>query len=158
MEVKCPICKGKLIKQESIIQVMDGNTIYKCDLDSSHKFWRNPRQWEVINLNPNASETNWKYNRRWEIVDKEYEEMDLMIEINLKELMESDNYKQYKTNLDLIGNPGYDMMHNHDGNYGMALDTNFYLHWHKDKFGNYTGRPIKINTKTMDHIHGEGSN
>ncbi len=78
-----------------------------------------------------------------------------MIEIDFKELMESVEYKQYITNLDLIGNPGFDMMHNHEGKYAMALERNFYQHFHKDKFGKFTGRPTHFNPKTLDHTHDE---
>ena len=55
----CPICKGDLYATSSW-SVMDGNTVYYCELDEQHKFWRNAREkHDVLHLNKNASETNF---------------------------------------------------------------------------------------------------
>lgn len=58
----CPICGGKLFSTTSHHLVMDGNTVYHCDQEDDHTFWRNARDTgDVLYLNEMANESNFDY-------------------------------------------------------------------------------------------------
>lgn len=56
MKDNCPICFGKLeqVKHRGI-RVMDGNSVYQCVEDVTHRFWSHPFSYKVLRLYPNAS-------------------------------------------------------------------------------------------------------
>lgn len=61
---KCPICGGKLFSSNSHHLVMDGNTVYHCDQQDDHTFWRNARDTgHILYLNEMADESNFD----WEV-------------------------------------------------------------------------------------------
>lgn len=65
--LQCPICNSDLYSENSW-SVRDGNTVYHCEGDEQHRFWRNAREkHDVLHLNKNASETNFGSEKdyRW---------------------------------------------------------------------------------------------
>ena len=63
---KCPICGSALFSASSQLLVMDGNTIFHCENEDDHTFWRNARDMnDVLYLNERASETSFEYEVKY---------------------------------------------------------------------------------------------
>lgn len=69
--VKCPICNSDLYTvKKRIIRVMDGNTVYHCENNEEHRFWKNSRELgEILHLNKKASETDFNSEKDYKLVD-----------------------------------------------------------------------------------------
>ncbi len=66
----CPICGAKIdYVEERYMMVMDGNSVYQCEADSTHRFWIHPFSHRDIHWHPESSVTNWKSLRTWKILD-----------------------------------------------------------------------------------------
>lgn len=75
MKNKCPKCDGNIshIKENNILmRVLDGNLVYECDNNDTHKFWRNMREDDVLHYNPNSSETNFDSLADYEYINNEW--------------------------------------------------------------------------------------
>ena len=62
--IKCPMCEnGKLeqLKEEFYhLEVMDGNIIYLCTKNKTHRFWSHPFNWHNIYYDPNVEHAHGK--------------------------------------------------------------------------------------------------
>ena len=69
--VKCPICNTDLYTAKNwMCGVMDGNTVYHCEDNEEHKFWRNSREGgDILHLNQKASETDFHSEKDYKLVD-----------------------------------------------------------------------------------------
>ena len=49
---------------------MDGNTVYHCENNEEHRFWKNSRELgEILHLNKKASETDFNSEKDYKLVD-----------------------------------------------------------------------------------------
>lgn len=65
-QYRCPICGGKLFPtQNTMIHVMDGNTVIHCENDE-HTFFSSTWDTEhILYMSDNASETSFKYDKKF---------------------------------------------------------------------------------------------
>lgn len=75
-EKECPICGGQLFVTSGLFEVLDGNTVFHCEKEDDHTFWRNPRgEQDTLMYHPDSSETEFDYlaiykkdkNGKWQI-------------------------------------------------------------------------------------------
>lgn len=59
----CPICSSKMwVTSNHMMFVLDGNTVFHCEKEDDHTFWRNARgDRDEMMYHPNSSETNFDY-------------------------------------------------------------------------------------------------
>jgi hypothetical protein len=70
INIKCPICNSDLYIVNRMKRVMDGNTVYHCENNEEHKFWKNSRELgAILHLNKNASATNFHSEKDYKLVD-----------------------------------------------------------------------------------------
>lgn len=76
-DYKCPICNSNLYLVSSrCMFVFDGNSIFHCDNNDGHVFWKNARDMkDVLRLNPNASETNFEYDKEYILENNKWNEV-----------------------------------------------------------------------------------
>ncbi len=60
---KCPKCSGELfIIRPAILDVLDGNTVYHCNVENDHTFWSPPRGMRnILMYHPDSSETDYEF-------------------------------------------------------------------------------------------------
>lgn len=73
----CPVCSGKLyyIESDWMEIVLDDNSVFHCENNEDHIFWRNPREiWEVLHLTPQAKKDNFKLVKNYHFIDESWVE------------------------------------------------------------------------------------
>jgi len=68
---KCPICDSDLYSAFNYMaMVFDGNTVFHCESDEGHIFWKGAREAEdVLHLNKNATDTNFDTEQDYKFED-----------------------------------------------------------------------------------------
>lgn len=70
--LSCPKCDGKLFEIRDSwnhMCLMDGNSVFQCEIDG-HRFWHHPRSASMdIHLNPEAREDNYDSDESFELID-----------------------------------------------------------------------------------------
>lgn len=66
-EMNCPLCDSKLLIEDEIRTIMDGNTVYQCTKEKFHRFWINPRSSHLICYNHEANQENFNSLIAWDI-------------------------------------------------------------------------------------------
>lgn len=72
----CPVCGSDLKRAKRTIVVFDGNSVFECVSNKSHRFWKNARErGGHLHLNPDARETNFnsKEDYVWNEKEKKWE-------------------------------------------------------------------------------------
>jgi hypothetical protein len=67
----CPVCGGDTYTVDNTMMiVMDGNCVWHCENDETHKFFRHPFEPNyILHQHRHASETNFKSEQDWNLVD-----------------------------------------------------------------------------------------
>ena len=72
MYTKCPMCDGSLLKAEKSFSdrmVRDGNSVYECDKNKSHRFWCHPFRHNLLKWHPNTSVSGGQWHKAFEYED-----------------------------------------------------------------------------------------
>jgi len=51
-------------------RVMDGNSVFQCKKDETHRFWIHPFSFLEVHWHPKATNTDWDYFLKW-IIEKD---------------------------------------------------------------------------------------
>jgi ssDNA-binding Zn-finger/Zn-ribbon topoisomerase 1 len=72
--IKCPICNSDLyIVNNWMLHIMDGNTVFYCENNENHKFWKNAREKDnILHLNKNASSTNFDSEQDFSLINDKW--------------------------------------------------------------------------------------